>query len=128
MVTALVAILVMLALPNYRAPVVRVERVAAGVCLLEVATRIEAQRAAQQPVTTPFALYTEEGGCEVTLADRYLFTVTTETDWHIAAELLEVSSADSEACRRLVITRQGQRGVKLADGTLDFSDAALDCW
>ena len=127
MVTALIAILVMIALPDYRTPITRVERVAAGVCLLEIATRLEAQRAGQQGQPS-FELYADESSCENALASSHLFVVTTDADWHISAEILTNNSTVSEQCQRLVFTQQGQRGVKGADGTLDFSEQALDCW
>ncbi|MRH78714.1 prepilin-type N-terminal cleavage/methylation domain-containing protein [Spiribacter sp. C176] len=129
MVTALIAILVMLALPDYRTPITRIERVAAGVCLLEIATRFEGQRASQQGQAS-VELYADEGGCEEALVGSYLFAVNGagSADWHISAETLVDNSTVTEQCERLVFTQQGQRGVKAADGTLDFSEQALDCW
>lgn len=127
MVTALIAILVMLALPDYRSPITRVERVAAGVCLLEIATRLEDQRANQQEQAA-LALYTDESGCENALASRYLFSIHSGADGFVSAELIGEDAVGTEQCQKLVLTQQGQRGVKQPGGALDFSEQALDCW
>ena len=127
MVTALIAILVMLAQPDYRAPITRVERVAAGVCLLEIATRLEGQRASQQQQAT-IELYADKSGCENALSSQYLFAIDAGAEWSISAELIAENSADAGQCQQILLTRQGQRGVKRPDGTLDFSEQALDCW
>lgn len=127
MVTALIAILVMLALPDYRAPITRVERVAAGVCLLEIATRLEGQRASQQQQAT-IELYADESGCENALSSRYLFSIHSGADWFISADRIAENAVGTEQCQKLVLTQQGQRGVKQPGGALDFSEQALDCW
>ncbi|WP_195759481.1 type IV pilin protein [Spiribacter sp. 2438] len=140
-VLAIVAILVMVAMPAYRGPLADAERVGAGACLVSLATEMQLYRL-RQGGFEGFRPDEADLDCRRQLAGQYRFEVgvvgkadwgrasTDSPHWQLrAVRRSDTGSTGSGRCRILVYRFDGGRAASGGNSdSPDGSDLATRCW